>query len=164
METKIITRVLAIDPFSRGVGFAVLEGPELIDWGLKSTRRAQNRETERLIESLLARFQPDILALEDWNAPGSRRCPRIERLLRRVAAKEGSRVRVRLASRQLVRTIGPLPRTNTKYGRALFLAERFSELRAFLPPFRKPWMPEDSRMAIFDALAFALAAAEGAAC
>jgi hypothetical protein len=32
-------RVLAIDPSTRGFGFAILEGPnQLIDWGVKETR------------------------------------------------------------------------------------------------------------------------------
>ncbi len=36
-------RVLAIDPNSRGFGFAVLEGgARLIDWGIRDTGRADN--------------------------------------------------------------------------------------------------------------------------
>jgi len=36
-------RVLAVDPLSRGVGFAVLEGNDnLIDWGIKTTGQADN--------------------------------------------------------------------------------------------------------------------------
>jgi hypothetical protein len=151
-------RVLAIDPFSRGVGFAVLEGPDsLIDWGLKATRRAHNGDATRLIESLIKRFQPDTLVLEDWNAAGSRRCERVERLLDRIATNERKRIHVQLVSPRLIRAIGPITRTNTKYGRACLLADRFPELRAFLPPVRKLWMPEDGRMAIFDALSFAIA-------
>ena len=40
---------------------------------------------------------------------------------------------------------------------ARFIAARFPELARSLPPERKPWMSEDSRMAIFDAAAFAFA-------
>jgi hypothetical protein len=149
---------LAIDPFSRGVGFAVLEVPEcLIDWGLRTTGRADNAKAARVIEKLIDRFRPDVLALEDWDSAGSRRCGRVEELLDRIATAEGKRVLVRLITRHQLRAIGLLPQTSTKHGRACFLAERFPELHPFLPPVRKPWMPEDARMAIFDALSFAVA-------
>jgi hypothetical protein len=40
---------------------------------------------------------------------------------------------------------------------ARFVAARFTELARSVPPERKPWMSEDSRMAMFDAAAFGLA-------
>ena len=151
-------RVLAVDPFSGGVGFAVLEGQDnLIDWGIRTTGRADNVKSAGVIDKLIDRFRPDVLVLEHWDSDGSRRCSRVEKLLGRIAAQEGKRILVRLVTKSEVRTIGPLPQTSTKYGRASILAERFRELQAYLPPVRKPWMPEDDRMAIFDALSFALA-------
>ena len=44
----------------------------------------------------------------------------------------------------------------TKYQRAVALVSRFPELEARLPRQRKPWMTEDSRINIFDALGFAV--------
>jgi len=158
MAPKTIKRVLAIDPFSRGVGFAAFEGPEcLIDWGLRSTGRADNGRAVRAIERLIDRFQPDVLAMENWEAVGSRRCDRVDLLLNHIASGKRKHVRVRLISRREVSTIGTLPHSATKYGRARLIADRFPELRAFLPPVRKPWMSEDDRMSIFDATAFAIA-------
>lgn len=158
MRKENARRVLAVDPFSRGVGFAVLEGQErLIDWGIRTTGRADNAKSARVIDKLIDRFRPDVVVLEDWDSAGSRRCPRVQTLLDRIAADEGKRVLVRLVTRRQIRVIGPLPLTSTKYGRAIFLAERFPELQPFLPPVRKIWMPEDDRMAIFDALSFAVA-------
>jgi hypothetical protein len=84
----------------------------------------------------------------------------VETLLDRIAAEEETRVLVRLVTRSEISAIGPLPQTSTKYGRARFLAERFPELHPFLPPLRKPWMPEDDRMSVFDALSFAVACSE----
>ncbi|HYW46413.1 MAG TPA: hypothetical protein VE959_26335 [Bryobacteraceae bacterium] len=150
--------MLAVDPFSRGVGFAVVEGPaRLVDWGIRTTGRADNAKALHVIAKLIDRFRPDVLAFEDWDSDGSRRCGRVQTLLDRIAATEGPRVLVRLITRRQIRAIGPLPQTSTKRGRACLLAERFLELQPFLPPSRKPWMPEDDRMAIFDALGFALA-------
>jgi hypothetical protein len=124
---------------------------------MKSTRKADNRKAVRLIESLIDRFRPDVLALEDWDSAGSRRCERVEKLLDRIAAGERQHLPVRLVSRRHLHALGPLSQVGTKFGRACFLAERFPELRPFLPPVRKAWMPEDDRMAIFDATGFAVA-------
>jgi hypothetical protein len=45
----------------------------------------------------------------------------------------------------------------TKHALAEIIAKRFpEELGSRLPPKRKPWMSEDSRMNIFDAVALAL--------
>jgi hypothetical protein len=158
MSKRSSQRVLAIDPYSRGVGFAVLEGPHgLIDFGLKSTGKADSEKVARATQALIERFRPDVLALEDWNAPGSRRCGRVQTLLNQIVAAEQKRVRVCLIDVKRLRRIGQLPHTSTKYGRARFVAERFPELQPFLPRFRKIWMPEDDRMSIFDAVGFALA-------
>jgi hypothetical protein len=161
MKKKTVLRILAIDPYSRGVGFAVIEGEghavSLIDWGLRTTGKADNRRSARAIETLISRFRPDILALENWGAPGFRRCHRVDLLLNGIASSHDRRLRVRLVSQRQVCAIGPLPHTSTKYGRARFVADRFPELEPFLPPARNIWMPEDSRMSIFDAASFALA-------
>src|SRR5579862_4800711 len=107
---KTIKRVLAIDPFSRGVGFAVLEGSEaLIDWGLKTTGRADNAKAVRAIETLIDRFQPDVLALENWESAGSRRCRRVDLLLNHIASSESKHLTVQLVSQRELRAIGPLP-------------------------------------------------------
>jgi hypothetical protein len=157
MKTRGIKRVLAIDPMSRGVGFVVLEsGDQLIDWGLRSTKKADNTKAARVVEKLIDQFRPDVLALEDWEAPESRRCERVEKLLDRIVVSERKRLQVRLVNKRQLLAMGPITRVNTKYGRASFLAERFPELRAFMPRFRKLYMNEDERMAIFDALGFAV--------
>ena len=52
-------RVLAIDPSTRGFGFAVLEGPNrLIDWGVKETKIDKNRRSLKLIDELVNDYQP----------------------------------------------------------------------------------------------------------
>jgi hypothetical protein len=158
MQRDTDMRVLAVDPFSRGVGFAVLEGPEhLIDWGLKTTGRADNEKAIRATLALIARFQPDVLAVEDSDAAGSRRGGRVQQLLDRIVSAKSPRLPVRLVNRSQLSAIGPLPQASTKYGRARLLVECFPELQPSLPRFRKPYMSEDARMAIFDAVSFAVA-------
>lgn len=149
-------RVLAIDPTHRGFGFAVLEGPDsLIDWGVRMARQDKQAECLRKVRSLLEQYRPMAVVLEDCAVRGSRRCPRVRRLVERirtVALSAG--VSVRLVSRvQVRRAFAP---TSTKHVIACAVAERFSELAPLLPPRRKPWMPEHYNSAIFDALALGL--------
>src|SRR5258708_25976996 len=79
-------RVLAIDPSTKGVGFAVLEGPErLIDWGIKQaegeTDDAKNAERAKIVAALIDRYRPRILALVHAAAYDSRRRQRVHTLL-----------------------------------------------------------------------------------
>jgi RNase H-fold protein (predicted Holliday junction resolvase) len=65
-------RVLAIDPSTRGFGFAILEGPErLIDWGVKETTVDKNRRVLKLINDLIDEYQPNAIIVEDCSAKGS---------------------------------------------------------------------------------------------
>src|SRR5439155_27108136 len=75
-------RVLAIDPSTRGFGFAIIEGPNrLIDWGVKETKVNKKIKALKLIDGLIDRYQPNLLVLEDYEGKGSRRCRRIQRLI-----------------------------------------------------------------------------------
>ena len=72
-----------------------------------------------------------------------------------LAAKQ--KIRVRSFSRAKVKqTFGESGASN-KYEIAIAIAKRFPELTTRLPRFRKPWMSEDYRMSIFDAIAFGMA-------
>src|SRR5439155_17402959 len=89
--------VLAVDPSTRGFGFAVLEGPDrLIDWGVKETKVNKNRRSLMLIDDLIDRYQPSVLIVEDYAGKGSRRCRRIQTLIDGIstlASKRNIRVR-----------------------------------------------------------------------
>lgn len=152
-------RVLSIHPSTRGFGFAVLEGPEvLVDWGICETREDKNGQAIRRITDKIQRYQPDVIVMEDHYGEACRRCGRVKELIAVIlkAALE-RKIKVRLISRTKVRQafsdLGP----KTKHRIACDVAARFPELTPRLPPARKPWMPEHHNMSIFDALAFALA-------
>src|SRR6266852_2789441 len=79
------TRVLAIDPSYRDFGYAVLDGAScLLDCGVRTTRRDKNAASLREIARLIDFWQPDVLAIEDYTAKGSRRCIRVRDLLMRI--------------------------------------------------------------------------------
>jgi hypothetical protein len=90
-------RILAIDPSTRGFGYAVLEGSErLIDWGVKETRTEKTKRALASIADLIGLYQPRVLVLEDYAGKGSRRCVRVEKLIdstSKLALKKNVKVR-----------------------------------------------------------------------
>src|SRR6266511_3133799 len=151
--------VLAIDPSTRGFGFAVLEGPNrLIDWGVKETKTDKKRKTLELIDDLIERYQPSVVVVEDYAAKSSRRCRRIAELIDEIARLALQRkIKVKRFSRGNVRKAFAESAATTKQEIATAIANRFPELTPRVPRYRKPWMSEDYRMSIFDAAALAVA-------
>jgi Holliday junction resolvasome RuvABC endonuclease subunit len=152
-----VKRILAIDPTCKGLGFAVLEGPTvLIDWGVKHATSDRNAKCLRLARELVDRYQPEVLVVENTGAKGSRRCPRVIQLIENFLVLASScGVRTRQISRQRVQRSFSKTGSATKRQVAVALSARFAELSPHLPPERRPWMSEDERMSIFDAVAFA---------
>lgn len=152
-------RILAIAPSTRGFGFAVIEGQEtLVDWGVKTVKGDKNVQSLAKVEKLIAHYQPGVLILEDALAKNSRRSLRIRKLCQQIIKMAVTRkVSVALFSRDQVMKAFIADGQGTKHALAEILAKRFpEELDSRLPPKRKPWMSEDSRMNIFDAVALAL--------
>lgn len=151
-------RVLAIDPSTRGFGFAVLEGPDrLIDWGVKETKKNKNARSLKLIEDLIDRYLPSVIVVEDYRGKGSRRCHRIQELINDISKLASKRqIKVRSFSRAKVKQTFSESGASNKQEIATAVARRFPELAPRLPRFRKPWMSEDYRMSIFDAVSFGL--------
>jgi len=151
-------RVLAIDPTHRGFGYVIFEGPDfLIDWGVRHVEGPKNKASIAAAAELITRCRPRIMVLEEVTARGCRRRRRVRELvdgLQQYGRERGLTVR-KVAQARVKRTLLPLGIRN-KNQMARFIAARFPELARSLPPERKPWMSEDSRMAIFDAAAFAL--------
>jgi len=154
-------RILAIAPSSRGFGFALFEGQgTLVDWGVKSVQGDKNAQCLAKVKDMIAHYQPGVVVLENTSVKNSRRSPRIRNLTRRIIALAAScNVGVRVFSRKQVRKdFFADGGEGTKYALAEKIAKRFPEELGFrLPPKRRAWESEDSRMDIFDAVAIALA-------
>jgi hypothetical protein len=152
-------RVLAIDPYHRGVGYAILEAPRHLFTFGRIWNTPGRQDTFTRFRHFLLLTRPDAIILEHAATLGSRRCARVVKLLQMIEAEAKRRkVTVHKISRlqTLDRFKEALPRT-TKYTVARELARRHPRLLPFLPPPRKPWQSEDLRLAIFDALAFGTA-------
>lgn len=151
-------RILAIDPSTRGFGFAVLEGANrLIDWGTRSARKNKNDACRKKIADLIDCYQPDILVVENCVVKGSRRCLRVRRLIDAIAKLAGERkIRTRRISRKQVQAAFVETGTSTKHEIATVISKRFPELVPHLPPERKAWMSEDCRERVFGAVGMTL--------
>ena len=153
------TRIFALDPTTKGFGYAVFETPfHLVDWGLAHVSGEKESGAIARFEELLDQYRPDIVILEDPSAPGSRRRPRVQTLLERLrdSARE-RKVAVHLIPRLAVIECFSSPdKRATKFSITQHLAETFPELAPKMPKRRKVWQSEDERMATFDALALAV--------
>ena len=153
-------RILAIAPLSRGLGYAVMEGPgKLVACGNKAILRDKNAKALAWVNRFIQFYQPDVLVLPNVTAADTRRAKRIKTLSRKIVAWAGKQpLKVRLVSVTQVRMqlVGEF--RATKFAVARTLAEKFpTELGTRLPPKRRPWMSEDPRMDIFDAVGLAVA-------
>ena len=150
--------VLALDPATGGIGFALFEGPRHpIDWGVKYAKVRKNAQGLRNIQGLIDLYHPNVIVVEDYAGEGSRRCERVQQLIediKRLAQEKG----IKSASYSLSairKTFAPSG-AKTKYEIAKKIAEWMPAFALRFPRERMPWMSENYRMSIFDAVALAL--------
>lgn len=151
-------RIAAVSLSANGFGYAVMEGNALVDYRNKVFLADKNANSLTNIDKLIVRFQPDALVLHDVNAKGTYRAPRIKELHQRVVTlAKKHRLKVTKISNTELRTLLLNDPKGTKHDMAERIAKQFpDELASRVPPKRKPWKSEDSRMDIFEALALAL--------
>ena len=152
-------RILAIAPSSRGFGYAVVEGYDaLVDWGVKEIKKDKNAGAVARLKDMIRLHEPEVFVLEDAGAKGSRRHLRIRALAKRmVALARHLDVPVMLFSRAKVRKAYFADGKGTKDALARIILEKYpDDLSSWMPPRRKLWTSEDSRMGIFEAVALAL--------
>lgn len=157
-KTSKQIRVLAIAPTARGFGYSIMEGPLILECGNKGAKGNKNLQAISKIEKLMKQFLPDVLVLQDVNAKGCHRAPRIKALHRQIlelAARR--RCKVRFFSGKMLRNVLLGRVKGTKHEIAEMLAQKYPvELAVKLPPKRRAWENEDGRMDIFDAVALAV--------
>src|SRR5713101_2362978 len=80
-------RVLAIDPYYQGFGFAVLEGTgSLIAWGMRKATKDKNARCLTEIAKLISRYRPEVVALEDYAGRRSHQSARVLELIAGIEA------------------------------------------------------------------------------
>jgi len=153
------TRIFALDPTTIGFGYAVFETPfHLVDWGLAHISGEKDSGAIARFEELLDQYRPDVVVLEDPAAPGSRRRPRVQELLKKLQDTARERgIAIHLIPRlAVIECFSSTEKRATKYSITEHLAETFPVLAEKMPQKRKTWQSEDERIATFDALALAV--------
>jgi len=130
----------------------------MLECGHKEVRGNKNSQSVYKIEKLLKQFLPSVLVLQDVNASGCRRAPRIKTLHRQIIELAVSRkIKVSLLSGDKLRISLLGDAKGTKHEMAEFLAQKYPvELAGKLPPKRRAWENEDGRMDMFDAVGLAV--------
>lgn len=147
--------LLAFDVTTRGLAFACFEAGEILDWG-ERLRRVRGDE-HQIFERLAGEYAADLVVLEDPDAAGCKRHPRIRSVLRALAKHAKSKgIGVVLVSRGDVREEWTAQGTTNKSAVAAEIVSRFAELAPILPPRRRPGASEDPRANVFNAVSLVL--------
>ena len=100
-STTTKTTLLALRPGRRELGVAVLEGPDLLFWGVAGFRKYQGEELLKAVEgrlrALIQTYQPQVLAMERPAPTRLAASPALGAILgriRAVAAQEGLQMRL----------------------------------------------------------------------
>jgi len=159
MSLRPHVHVLAVYLSTRGFGFVLFEGPlSPVDWGVKDVRRSGKNDACLLaIAKMLERYRPGILVLQDTSERGTPRARRIRHLNVAIAelAESVGIERIAFSRSEVMRAFANVGALNKRQV-AETIARKIPAFERYLPPVRKPWMSEDSRMSLFDAAALAL--------
>ena len=147
-------KVLSIAVASGRAGYVVLQGRQLLDWGI--TVRAVRTGTELVgfVQELINTLKPDVVVTE-LTDERSRKGRRTKALIRSIAE---------IASHNAVLDVSvPRPRTHpTKYDEAEELAARYSDIQGYLPRRKRRIFDFEPRgMVIFEAIALAEVVIDG---
>ena len=163
MDQKInqsFERILAFDPNYRGFGWAVLETEPLtlVDWGISSCKREKGNRCTAVIDTMIQVYDPSIVVIEDCAGMNTVRCKAIRSMLNQIT-RTARRLKKRVVriSRNDVRLHFAKTGATTKQAIAEDIAERFPELKPWLPKPRELGYSEEYNMSIFDAVAIGLA-------
>lgn len=131
-----------------------MEDGVILECGYKGARKDKNAKSVLKIEKLMNQFLPGSVVLQDLDARGCRRAPRIKALHRQVVGlAKNHRCKVTLISGKKLRLSLLGDEKATKHEMAEMLARKNpNELADKLPQKRLPWENEDGRMDMFAAV------------
>jgi hypothetical protein len=156
----IAQKVIAFEVRPRRFGFVVLEGRELVDWGVRGYGvKPATVGSIKKIESLLDFHQPHCIVVMDR---GSRIAPTepekavLEGMTALRSAASRREIKVSRVPAKRIRGYFAKHGCGTKHEIALAVARSFEPLAWKLPPRRKPWQREPYHALMFDAAATAM--------
>jgi len=156
----IVRKVIAFEIRPRRFGFVVLEGLELVDWGVRGYGgKLATVGSIKKIESLLDFHQPHRIVVMDRGGRIAPTEPEKAVLQGMTALRsEASRRDIKVSRVPTNRIRGYFAKQGcgTKHEIASAIARSFEPLAWKLPPKRKPWQREPYHALMFDAAATAM--------
>lgn len=161
--------ILGIDPGTREMGIAVIQGPRLLWYGVHTLRNGTRPhdvigQAKRFVLADIARYAPSILAVEKPYAIATKRAAVLSVIEQEVIARATElQLRVVELSPEEIRTrVTGRPRANKEVVAHALVEQGFDVLRTLLPQSpRRPaigWSERDRYwLHMFDALAAAVA-------
>ncbi|HEV8414594.1 MAG TPA: hypothetical protein VGQ49_13445 [Bryobacteraceae bacterium] len=153
-------RRLALEVRSRRLAFAVLQGSDLLDWGVRSYSTGAVGATGAIekLHFLLNLYGPSVVVVRGTRGVKDESSQSVARVLRKIGTKlKRQSVRLIVVDRRDVQQFFAQYGCHAKHDIALLLASRFPQLKWRLPRARRPWDPEAYSVAIFDAVGTAVA-------
>jgi hypothetical protein len=150
-------RIVSLDVHSKTLAYAIFEGPiQLLDFSVSRSTHSGFQASR--VETLVRKFQPDVIVLRKVHAGSSRDTPASRAAIKSIRAKTRNlSAPVVFIDKQLINETFQPHCKPTKHKIAVLLAACYPALTWYVPRKRKPWMPEDRRMQYFDAAATGLA-------
>lgn len=157
---KKAEKILAIDPGTKHLGFALLEGSTLIHYGVKTISGGKPSENcliqgKRIVSRLIEDFKPHVLIVEKTyfgNNKDSQTLNLLTKQIRRIGVEKGLTVQ-NIATNSVRKIVcGNGEATKDDVAKAMVL--KYPELRPYLTSDRR-WKEEFYRN-MFDAVALAL--------
>src|SRR3990167_128550 len=156
-------RILALDPGTKEMGFALLDGDTLVRYGVRNIKkRLDKTRSKRNVAGIdfIENFKPNVVVLGKLIHPSRKKNPILKNLtnqIKRFALRKGIEVQeidLAAARKFLIKDRRP-----TKMNTALLITAIYPELSAYLPQKgRILWTHKDIYwMNMFDALTLALA-------
>jgi hypothetical protein len=141
-------KVLGIAVATGKIGYALLEGERLADWGLSREASRSPKRAAAKVRGWIELLKPEAVVTERLIKKSRKRgktialLAAIAKTARKASAVHATVPRVRLHK--------------NKYEEAAMLVKRYPELRSRLPEKPPIWLPEPPNMIIFEALTLAL--------
>jgi hypothetical protein len=158
MTKPKVERRLSLEIRSWKFGYAVFEGTKLLDWGVCRFPAGGIAAAVRKLAFLLKTYAPSLVITRSTRSTQHRSSKSATGLIREIRRELDRRsVGFVVATRRDVREFFDLRGYRTKIEIAAAVADRFGELKSRLPRSRKPWDPERNIVAVFDAVATAIA-------
>lgn len=149
---------MAVEIRSWKFGFAVFDGANLLDWGVCRFPAGGTAIAIRRLEFLLKAYSPPLVIARRVRHAKHSSSKRAVRLIRGIRDElERRSVQFAVLARRDIREYFAHRGCRNKVEVATIIADRFPRLKPRLPRSRKPWDPELNIVAVFDAVATALA-------